>query len=94
MNSYFQILIDTKGVSLVLIPPKDGGEKIRVQELREYLERIGVLYDPMAINSALYDLKEEKIVLFLNQKKITLKNFGFENNIKSIPLYAVFCIKE
>lgn len=22
------------------------------------------------------------------------KNFGFENNIKSIPLYAVFCIKE
>ena len=20
------------------------------------------------------------------------KNFGFENNIKSVPLYAVFCI--
>ena len=41
MNSYFQILIDAKGVSLILIPPKDGGEKIKVQELREYLERIG-----------------------------------------------------
>lgn len=26
--------------------------------------------------------------------KISSKNFGFENNIKSIPLYAVFCIKE
>lgn len=26
--------------------------------------------------------------------KISTKNFGFENNIKSIPLYAVFCIKE
>ena len=25
--------------------------------------------------------------------KISSKNFGFENNIKSIPLYAVFCIK-
>lgn len=25
--------------------------------------------------------------------KISTKNFGFENNIKSIPLYAVFCIK-
>ena len=24
--------------------------------------------------------------------KISSKNFGFENNIKSIPLYAVFCI--
>lgn len=26
--------------------------------------------------------------------KVSSKNFGFENNIKSIPLYAVFCIKE
>jgi predicted AAA+ superfamily ATPase len=25
--------------------------------------------------------------------KISKKNFGFENNIKSVPLYAVFCIK-
>ena len=24
--------------------------------------------------------------------RITTKNFGFENNIKSVPLYAVFCI--
>lgn len=26
--------------------------------------------------------------------RISAKNFGFENNIKSVPLYAVFCIKE
>jgi len=26
--------------------------------------------------------------------RISSKNFGFENNIKSVPLYAVFCIKE
>lgn len=25
--------------------------------------------------------------------RISKKNFGFENGIKSIPLYAVFCIK-
>jgi predicted AAA+ superfamily ATPase len=25
--------------------------------------------------------------------RISAKNFGFENNIKSIPLYAVFCLK-
>ena len=24
--------------------------------------------------------------------RISIKNFGFENNIKSVPLYAVFCI--
>ena len=26
--------------------------------------------------------------------RIYFKNFGFENNIKSVPLYAVFCIKK
>lgn len=26
--------------------------------------------------------------------RISSKNFGFENNIKSVPLYAVFCIKD
>ena len=25
--------------------------------------------------------------------RISTKNFGLENNIKSVPLYAVFCIK-
>ena len=24
--------------------------------------------------------------------RISLKDFGFENNIKSVPLYATFCI--
>lgn len=24
--------------------------------------------------------------------RISKKNFGFENNIKSVPLYAVFCM--
>lgn len=26
--------------------------------------------------------------------RISSKNFGFENNIMSVPLYAVFCIKD
>ena len=25
--------------------------------------------------------------------RISAKNFGYENNIKSVPLYAVFCVK-
>ena len=25
--------------------------------------------------------------------RVSSKNFGFENNIKSVPLYSVFCIK-
>ena len=26
--------------------------------------------------------------------RISSKNFGFENNIKSVPLYAIFCINK
>ena len=26
--------------------------------------------------------------------RISTKNFGYENNIKSVPLYAVFCINK
>ncbi len=26
--------------------------------------------------------------------RISTKNFGYENNIKSVPLYAVFCIEK
>ena len=26
--------------------------------------------------------------------RVSEKNFGFENNVKSVPLYAVFCIKD
>ena len=26
--------------------------------------------------------------------RLSMKNFGYENHIKSIPLYATFCLKE
>ena len=70
MNGYFQIQINEKGVSLLLMPPLGDGEKIRVAELKEYLDRIGVPYDTMAINSALYSLGEEEVALFLTPMKI------------------------
>jgi predicted AAA+ superfamily ATPase len=43
--------------------------------------------------------KSKSLNIFVNKYKpnyairISAKNFGFENNIKSVPLYAVFCIK-
>ena len=70
MNGYFQIQIDEKGVSLLLSPPIGEGEKIRVTELKEYLNIIGVPYDAMAINSALSSMGDEEVVLFLTPTKI------------------------
>ncbi len=70
MNGYFQIQTSEKGVSLVLFPPIGEGEQIHVAELREYLNRIGVPYDVMAINSALSSMGDEEVVLFLSPKKL------------------------
>lgn len=70
MNGYFQIQIGEEGVSLLLSPPIGEGEKIRVAELKEYLNRIGVPYDVKAINSALSSMGEEEVVLFLAPMKL------------------------
>lgn len=70
MNGYFQIQINEKGVNLLLSPPVGEGEKPSVTEVREYLDRIGVPYDAVAINSALNSLGDEEITLFLTADKI------------------------
>ncbi|HAF26735.1 MAG TPA: DUF342 domain-containing protein [Lachnospiraceae bacterium] len=38
MNGYFQIINNDKGTCLRLVPPTEGGEKIDISELSEYLQ--------------------------------------------------------
>jgi uncharacterized protein len=52
---------------------------------------------PIEVKSS-NNVKAKSLNVFINKYKpkfsirISTKNFGFENNIKSVPLYAVFCI--
>lgn len=52
---------------------------------------------PIKVKSS-ENTKSKSLNSFVNQYKpkysirVSSKNFGFENNIKSVPLYAVFCI--
>ena len=69
MNGYFKLSLNDKGVSIILYPPTEDGEKIRASELKEYLERVGVPFDPMALNSALYQLQDKAVSLFLHPVK-------------------------
>jgi predicted AAA+ superfamily ATPase len=45
------------------------------------------------------NVKSKSLVQFIKRYtppysiRVSLRNFGFENGIKSVPLYAVFCIK-
>ncbi len=52
---------------------------------------------PMEVKSA-ENVRSKSLLHFISRYnpqfsiRISAKNFGFENKIKSIPLYAVFCI--
>lgn len=89
MNGYFQIQINEKGVSLLLSPPVGEGEKIRAAELKEYLNIIGVPYDVMAINSALANMGEEEVVLFLTPMRLQPVDEKCTINVNSDKMTAI-----
>lgn len=89
MNGYFQIQINEKGVSLLLSPPVGEGEKIRVAELKEYLNMVGVPYDVMAINSALANMGDEEVVLFLTPMKLQPVDEKISVDVDSDKMSAV-----
>ncbi len=64
----------------------------------DFITRIGKDIIPIEVKSS-DNVRSKSLSVYVNKYKptysirISTKNFGFENNIKSVPLYAVFCIK-
>ena len=63
----------------------------------DFITRIGDDVIPIEVKSS-ERIKSKSLIKYIekyNPKysiRISEKNFGFENNIKSVPLYAVYCI--
>ncbi len=89
MNGCFQIQINENGVSLLLSPPIGGGVMPGVVEIREYLDRIGITYDALAINSALNSLGEDEVAVFLTTDKIDPVNEMCEITVMHDRMTAV-----
>ena len=72
----------------------DSGNKAEIDFLISTIDGIIPIEVKASTNNQAKSLK-----VFMEKYKskygirISLKNFGFENNIKSVPLYATFCIK-
>ncbi len=64
----------------------------------DFITRIGKDIIPIEVKSS-DNIRSRSLSVYIAKFKpnyairISAKNFGFENNIKSVPLYAVFCIK-
>ena len=65
----------------------------------DFVLRINNDIIPMEVKSNINN-KSKSLNVYIDKYKppssirISQRNFGFENNIKSISLYAVFCIKK
>ncbi len=63
----------------------------------DFITRIGKDIIPIEVKSS-DNTRSKSLMAFINRFnppyaiKISTKNFGFENGIKSVPLYAVFCL--
>lgn len=58
MNGYFQVVNNGGRINIKLIPPTDGGEAIRLDELTEYLSLKNISYDVKALYTLLGNLSE------------------------------------
>lgn len=52
-NGYFKIIKDGDGYGLLLVPPKDGGEPLRIVEITDYLKDQGIPCAPDMLQEAL-----------------------------------------
>lgn len=53
-NGYFQLMCSKTGTALKMIKP-EGGSRIFVREVMEYLNKYGILYDSPALNKGIQD---------------------------------------
>lgn len=44
-NGYFQLAAVNDKTEIRIIPPADGGERVNINELSEYLNKRGYVYD-------------------------------------------------
>lgn len=88
-NSYFQLIIGEKDLSMKYYPPTGGGEVLTIDEIIMYLDEQGVKdYDIKVINDAIATAKEPTIIKISNEP--ILSAFGVMK-VKVTPdkMYAI-----
>ena len=63
MNGYFQLVITPKGTGIKVFAPTDGGEPLKVNDVRDYLDERKIQYDVVAINDAVTKAEESVVLI-------------------------------
>ncbi len=79
MNGYFQLVITPKGTGIKVFPPTDDGEKLNVNDVRDYLDDRKIQYDVVVINDAV--TKADESVVIFTQAQILPEREGCKLDI-------------
>lgn len=96
MNGYFQLIADEDTTKMRLVPPTDGGNEISLSDVLDYLNFHKIKYELPAVNEAVREMQEEKVIL-LNREKLIPINEELSIEISSDKMSAVgvfYCASE
>lgn len=69
MNGYFQIMNGDNGTGIKLFPPTEGGERLNVNEISEYLQSKNYTFDLALLNRVVQSIKEEAVEFPLSKER-------------------------
>lgn len=90
-NAYFKLDIQETGVKIQIFPPEDGGRKLDVKEVTEYLDTKGFTgYNLKEINNAVTQGGQEVRQVYVGEGRNIYENEQMEITISSDKMLA-FC---
>ncbi len=88
-NGYFQLIMDHGMTAIRLFPPEDGGEPIRIDELKEYLAKKGYnRYDQIVLNRV-YTTLTEPTDMMIDEKENYAEQEMFDLKVSPDKMTAV-----
>jgi len=77
-NGYFQLVKTPSGFGIKIVPPKDGGEEIRITELMHYLDSENIRYELSTIKKVLEDKSGQVCMLGLGDCPAVAERYKLE----------------
>ncbi len=90
-NGYFKIVKTAEGFGLSVIAPKDGGEPVRIQELINYLDQNGIVYDLTKLKEATASSEDTVLSLGTGDCPAIRENYTLsisQDNMKAVARFT------
>lgn len=91
-NGYFQLEAVSEGMNICIIPPEGEGEKVRINEVADYLNSRGYVYDLPALNKAIESGESAKVMVTGTSESLERESYRLtlseDNMLATVRFYA------